>query len=251
MYILIISNDSALVKVIQLFTEHTNCQVLHAPDNHTALSILSNYDINLTIADWNSGDINGHATLGLLHSKIGHRIPLIILATRFDEIPKTLLSRSLSIEFIIKPVSGYDLVKRVNAWLGNSLKSMHLAEFVRIGNYVLDIQRRQVSLRGKDISLTSKEFDLLLFMALNAGKTLSRQLISAAAWGRPTVSTSRTLDTHMYRLRRKLGLMPENGVILLAVYTSGYRLEAFRAYPGGLIPAESTTSPAPPWSNID
>jgi len=102
-----------------------------------------------------------------------------------------------------------------------------------------------VSLRGQRIELTPKEFDLIAFFFNNLGKLLSRKVVSISTWGRELDPASRTLDTHIYRVRQKLALAPENGLRLSSVYTHGYRLEAVPART--LHPAASSHhSPAQP-----
>ncbi len=102
---------------------------------------------------------------------------------------------------------------------------MKSAGVLRIGNYVLDSSQRCISLHGKRIELTGREFDVAAFLLRNTGRVVSRDLLAKLAWGREIDSTSRTIDTHIYRIRQKLFAEPENGLRLRTIYTHGYRLD--------------------------
>ncbi|MDC6134774.1 winged helix-turn-helix domain-containing protein, partial [Burkholderia gladioli] len=96
---------------------------------------------------------------------------------------------------------------------------------IRAGDYVLDPVEREVRLRDSKIELTTKEFQLVACLFHNLGKIMSRELLATTAWGRELGTESRSLDTHIYRIRQKLKLSIENGLRLSAIYTLGYRLD--------------------------
>ena len=87
------------------------------------------------------------------------------------------------------------------------------------------MRRRTIALAGQVADLSPREFDLALFLFRNFGRLLARDVIEQAVWGRAMEANSRTLDTHVSRLRLKLALRPENGVRLSSVYSHGYRFE--------------------------
>jgi two-component system OmpR family response regulator len=105
------------------------------------------------------------------------------------------------------------------------MRSEKIENAIAVGPYILDTVSRSISFNGESIELTTKEFDVAAYLFANVGRVVSRDILAKLAWGRELESTSRTVDTHIYRLRRKLSLRPENGVYLTAVYTHGYRLE--------------------------
>ena len=88
---------------------------------------------------------------------------------------------------------------------------------------------RQVYRDQTVIDLTAKEFELAIFLFKNSGKLLSRELIANSVWGRPISDLSRTIDTHISRIRKKLDLCPEHGYRLQPIYNAGYRLERVTA----------------------
>ncbi|MGI4816111.1 MAG: response regulator transcription factor [Janthinobacterium lividum] len=123
------------------------------------------------------------------------------------------------------PPRGAELLARINALLrlahGTSPASTAVAQFK---DHIFDPGRRIVRAYGNAITLTQKEFSLALLLFNNMSRELSRNYILEAVWQRQTGVSSRTLDTHASRLRKKLGLIPSQGYRLTAVYSHGYRL---------------------------
>jgi DNA-binding response OmpR family regulator len=96
---------------------------------------------------------------------------------------------------------------------------------LRLAEFEIDLDRRVVQRHGAPVDLTQKDFDLAVFMFRNVGNLVSRGHILESVWGRSSDLNTRTVDTHVSRLRSKLGLVPEHGWKLTAVYQHGYRLE--------------------------
>jgi DNA-binding response OmpR family regulator len=99
------------------------------------------------------------------------------------------------------------------------------ASEIQLGPYTIDRQNRAIRLRDTLVSVHAREFELALLLFANAGRVLSRADIELALWGRELSPYSRTLDTHVSRLRKKLLLGPENGLRLRAIYGQGFCLE--------------------------
>ena len=100
-----------------------------------------------------------------------------------------------------------------------------------MGEFDVDVDRRVVTRHGAEMDLTQKDFDLAVFLFRNVGNLVSRGHILESVWGRTSDLNTRTVDTHVSRLRSKLGLVPENGWKLTAVYQHGYRLEQVAVEP--------------------
>jgi len=94
------------------------------------------------------------------------------------------------------------------------------------GPFRIDTQQRSIQLHGEPLTLTDKDFDLALFLFQNQGRLLTRDMLLERVWGLASDINTRTVDTHMSRLRRRLGLNPENGFRIKTIYQRGYRLEA-------------------------
>lgn len=102
---------------------------------------------------------------------------------------------------------------------------MELPEVVELEGYQVDCLLHTLTHDGRTIELTRKDFDLSLLFLVNVGEFLAREYIGKHVWGRRQAGGSRTLDTHVCRVRQRLGLFPQNGWLLTAKYGFGYRLE--------------------------
>jgi DNA-binding response OmpR family regulator len=128
-------------------------------------------------------------------------------------------------DYLIKPIRRSELVARVQALLRRTYPNQHVPENLEFGHYVFETRSARLSIAGEFIELTQKEFDLALLLFRNLGRPLSRAYILEAVWSRDADIPSRTLDTHISRVRNKLQLKPEHGFRLAPVYSYGYRLE--------------------------
>lgn len=122
-------------------------------------------------------------------------------------------------------ISNQECLARLQALLRRGHRPVVDSAVTLLYGYTFNRITFKVSIRDETVSLTEKEFDLAYFFFCNLGRVLSRDHISLAVWRRSVVGESRSLDTHMSRIRRKLHLYPENGFKLGSVYTRGYRLE--------------------------
>src|SRR5690606_38026017 len=93
------------------------------------------------------------------------------------------------------------------------------------GPFVINKKKHIITLHGEPLALTDKDFDLTVFMFENLGRLLSRKFLLERIWGVSSEINTRTVDTHVSRLRRKLGIKPENGFRIKTIYQHGYRLE--------------------------
>lgn len=117
------------------------------------------------------------------------------------------------------------LLARIRAALRRTAPAGELRLVRRVGGYEIDPAQRVIRLWGEEIGLTRKEFALAELLFANLGRPLSRAYALEAVWGRNPDLPTRTLDTHVSRVRNKLGLAPENGVRLSTVYSYGYQLD--------------------------
>ena len=128
-------------------------------------------------------------------------------------------------DYLIKPVRRAELLMRVGVLLARAWPEKRAASQWQVGDFVFDHAASSLLLRGRPVSLTRKEFDMALLFFRNLGKPLSRATLRETIWSREALAPSRTVDTHVSRVRSKLGLQPENGFQLVPVYGYGYLLE--------------------------
>lgn len=180
------------------------------------------YDLQLF--DWVLPDLNGDEVLRKLRTEKGITAPVIFVTSRDAEEDIVAALKAGADDYMIKPLRRLELLSRVEAVLRRVLRPIVQAHLEQ-GIYRFDLGSRQVTVAGEPVVLTEKEYDLALFLFRHLGQLISRGHLLEAVWGKNADIATRTLDTHMSRLRGKLALRPENAVRLTSVYNFGYRLE--------------------------
>ena len=183
-----------------------------------------NYD--LLILDWQVPDLSGAEVMRWVREKISTTLPILFITSRSaeDDIVEGLTAGAD--DYMIKPIRRGELVARVQALLRRAYPNQHMPEHLEFGAYVFETRSARLhhNVQGA-IEVTQKEFDLALLLFRNLGRPLSRAYILESVWSRESDIPSRTLDTHISRVRGKLDLRTENGFRLAPVYSYGYRLE--------------------------
>ena len=181
---------------------------------------------DLYLLDWMVPDISGIEVLGTLRRELDDHTPVVV-ATAKDE--EHFIVRALEAgadDYLVKPVSRGELIARINAVLRRAGGGKPDVEVLDAEPYSLDLRAKTVRLNDEELSLTNREFELAVFFIRNAGKMISRVHLLEAIWGIENQSVStRTVDTHVSRLRKKMKLNESNGWKLSAIYQHGYRLE--------------------------
>ena len=127
-------------------------------------------------------------------------------------------------DYLVKPVRRLELMSRIEAVMRRARPSAK-GTTLEVGPYVFDLNHKHVTVDGEPVELTDKEYDLSVFLFRNIGRLLSRGHMLEAVWGRTANLATRTVDTHVSRVRSKLNLRPESGFRLVPTYNYGYRLE--------------------------
>lgn len=177
------------------------------------------------IFDWGVQGIPVREILRWLREESGAMVPVLFLTARNAESDVITVLAAKADDFMVKPVRRSELVARVNALLRRATYSGREPIEHSFPPFRIVSASRQIFFQGDAINLTEKEFDLAIFLFQNSGKLLSRDFISESVWARHATPQSRTIDTHISRVRKKLGLEPGNGYRLVPVYNIGYRLE--------------------------
>lgn len=180
--------------------------------------------VDLYLLDWMMPDISGEEFLRWLRGERRDNTPAIFITSRDSEDDIVAGLAVGADDFIIKPVSQRVLMSRIEAVLRRS-KPRESETSLDLPPYVVDGAHKRILLNGQALELTEKEFDLAAFMFHNLGRLLSRGHLLEAVWGRNPDIATRTVDTHISRVRSKLQIKPENGFRLQPTYNFGYRLE--------------------------
>jgi two-component system response regulator RegX3 len=176
------------------------------------------------VIDWQVPGMDGEQVLRWVRANIAERVPVLFLTGRDAEEDIVHALQSGADDYMIKPPRRLEFLARLEA-IARRARPADAAEILDLPPYHIDTARRIVTVHGAAVTLTQKEYELALFMFRNAGRLISRAHVEEAVWGRGANVLSRSLDTHLSRIRRKLALNPQNGYRLTPVYSHGYRLE--------------------------
>jgi DNA-binding response OmpR family regulator len=229
MRIAVLDNDRSQADLI--------CQVLSSA-GHTCQTYDSGKDMlahlrkdsfDMLILDWQVGDLSASEVLRRAKEKMSAQTPMMFLTSSSAEDDIVAGINAGADDYMIKPLRRGELVARVQALLRRAYPTQNGAEQLQFGPYIFETRPGRLLMDGAVIDVTHKEFYLALLFFRNIGRPLSRAYIHEAVWIRETVVPSRTMDTHVSRVRNKLQLRPENGFRLVPVYSYGYRLEKLGA----------------------
>ncbi len=208
------------------------------------LRALRRESFDLLLIDWLMPDFSGVEVLRWARVQLKERVPVLFITEARSEADVIEGLAAGADDFMVRPVRTDELGARINALLRRSYHRHHEADLV-FGRYTLEPATRRVLIGEVAVELKQKEFDLALFLFQNLGRLLSREHLLQAVWGHAAAVDSRSLDTHVSRVRTKLVLRPHNGFRLAAIYAVGYRLEALSA-PASTAAAERRPAPPPP-----
>src|SRR5262245_3143979 len=202
--VLIVDDDPDIVRLVAYNLTQSGFEPVVANTGRQALQIVQDRPPDLIILDLMLPDVDGMEVCRTLRSHdVSIQTPIIMLTARSEEIDRVIGFELGADDYVMKPFSPRELVLRVRSILRRTRHDR--TEMMRVGRIQLFPERRQCFLRHDTISRTVKEFDLLYELMRARGKVLSRDTLMDRVWGYHGEATSRTLDTHVRRLREKLG----------------------------------------------
>lgn len=180
---------------------------------------------DLVLLDWVLPDSSGPKVMHWIRETLHIKVPVLFITSKTDEENIVEALNAGADDYMIKPIRRGELIARVNALLRRAYPELTAPEVFEISDLEFHPKFSTIVRHTKRVIMTQKEFDLALLLFRNLGKPLSRSHIQESVWGRDTDLPSRTMDTHISRVRSKLALRPEQGFRLTPVYGFGYKLE--------------------------
>lgn len=218
--ILVVDDESRMRKLVKDFLVKQNYEVLEAGDGSAALNIFFEHqDIALIILDVMMPKMDGWQVCKEVRNY--SKVPIIMLTAKSDE-QDELLGFQLGVdEYVTKPFSPKILVARVEAILRRT-NQVSEAESMEFGGIEIDKAAHVVTIDGKTVDLSFKEFELLTYFMENKGIALSREKILNSVWNYDYFGDARTIDTHVKKLRSKLG---SKGDMIKTIWGMGYKFD--------------------------
>jgi DNA-binding response OmpR family regulator len=219
--ILVVDDEPNIADLVELYLRRDGYRVLKAATGEDALRLAGAHGPRLVVLDVGLPDVDGLEVCRRLRASSG--VPVIFLTARDTEVDRILGLELGADDYMSKPFSPGELVARVKAVLRRADGvSGPPTDVVHAGDVAVDAARREVRVRGAPVPFTTKEFDLLKFMAERRGLALSRQQILDGVWGYDWYGDARTVDVHIAQVRKKIG----DAARIDTVRGVGYRLDA-------------------------
>ncbi len=218
MNVLIVDDEKGIRDVIKEYCLFENYSVLEAENGMQAIELVNNNDIDIIILDIMMPKMDGYTTLKEIRKT--SKVPVLMLSARSEEYNK-LLSFELGVDdYVTKPFSPKELIARIKAITNRGVNN-NLDKYV-YKTLIIDYLGHKVTIDGKIIKLTPKEYELLRLFVQNKSIALSRETLLSKVWGYDFFGDDRTIDTHIKMLRNNLGKYRN---LIVTVRGMGYKFE--------------------------
>ena len=225
MRIAIVEDDLEQAKLLEDWLKEAGYDCYVYSLGAAAIKAMQKESFDLILLDWLLPDINGDEVLSWIRENVDWRIPVIFTTQRDSEEDLAYALDKGADDYLIKPIKQIELKARIKALTRRVQGEQNKVQVLTYGPYRVDMKKHQISVNDEAVVLTQKEFELAAFLFRNAMRLLSRSHLLESVWGHGADINTRTLDTHISRLRKKLRFNNDTGWRLSAIYHHGYRLE--------------------------
>ena len=220
--IVVVDDEPNIADLVDLYLAREGFRVLKAATGEAGLAAVRDHRPRLVVLDVGLPDVDGLDVCKRIRTT--SQVPVIFLTARDGEVDRVLGLELGADDYLTKPFAPAELVARVKAVLRRT-DGVPGAALVHAGGVVVDLGRREIRVHDAPVDFTTKEFDLLRYLAERPGLALSRQQILDGVWGYDWFGDARTVDVHIAQVRKKLG----DAVAIKTVRGVGYRLESPRS----------------------
>jgi two-component system, OmpR family, phosphate regulon response regulator PhoB len=219
--ILLVDDEPDLIELLRVNLDQAGYTVDSAEDGRAALVSIRRNPPDLLILDLMLPDVSGSEICRRVRADPQlSGIPIIMLTAKADEVDRVVGLELGADDYVTKPFSPREMTLRVRAVLRRQKSAGPSLRILTHDSLSIDSERHRCTVDGKEIALTSKEFDLIRNLMERPGRVMTRERLLEEVWGSDVVVTSRTIDTHMKRLREKLG---SAGSAIETIRGVGYR----------------------------
>ena len=222
--VLVADDEPDVLNLVAMNLQRAGFDILRAADGEQALRLAREEEPDLVILDLMMPALSGLEVAKLLKQSPGTaRIPVLMLTAKSDEVDRIVGFELGADDYVTKPFSPRELVLRVQSVLRRTESAPESADALRVGVIEVDRVRHEVRIEGKPLEFTATEFKLLTVLMERCGRLQSREKLLNDVWGYESAIDTRTVDTHIRRLREKLGVAAE---LVETVRGFGYRMVA-------------------------
>jgi two-component system response regulator RegX3 len=222
--IMVVEDEESFSEALAFMLQREGYEVEVADDGNLALDVYEQRGADLILLDLMLPGLSGLEVCRQIRTK--SQVPIIMLTAKDGEIDKVVGLEIGADDYVTKPFSSRELLARVRSVLRRHGEPEELiATTIEAGPVRMDVDRHVVTVRGEQVAMPLKEFDLLELLVRNAGRVLTRAQLIDRVWGADYVGDTKTLDVHVKRLRAKVEEDPANPVHLVTVRGLGYKFE--------------------------
>ena len=228
--VLVVEDEDSFIDALEIGLSREGFRVTVARDGAEALDVFDSVDPDLVLLDVMLPKVSGIDVCRELRAR--SNVPIIMVTAKGSEIDTVVGLEVGADDYVTKPYRMRELVARMRAVLRRRpfddvepQSSLEFAETFRVGDVSLDPERHEVTVRGEQVQLPLKEFELLSLLLMNAGRVLTRDMLIDRVWGSDYVGDTKTLDVHIKRLRSKVEIDPAAPVCIVTIRGLGYKYE--------------------------
>ena len=221
--VLVVDDEPAIRRFLRTSLDSQGFDVLEAPDGQSALAQMARGTLDVLVLDLGLPDMDGLDVIKTLREQ-GSTVPIIVLSSRSDEAGKVKALDLGADDYVTKPFGMDELIARLRTALRHKLQQQGERPIFRVGDLSVDLVRRVVTVRDRDVKLTPREYDLLRALVAHAGKVLTHRFLLREVWG--TETDIAYLRIYIRTLRQKIEADPDRPQLISTEQGVGYRLKA-------------------------
>lgn len=223
--ILIVEDDSDINHLLRRILQKSNFETIQAYSGTEAILLLERNTPDIILLDLMLPGMSGENLLLHIKNDLKLDIPILILSAKVDIDNKVALLKSGADDYITKPFVPEELLARIEVALRRSLKKIEEPECITYQELILHPQSRSIYLKGKELNLTSHEYELLYLLMMNPGKVYSRESLYEIIWKGGYYGENNTVNVHVSNIRKKLKEIDNKEEYIQTVYGIGFKLK--------------------------